>query len=196
VHALGVRKLLALLPVLALFGCAAPMPREAPVPGTEPALITGFQLSGRVAVKYDGQGFSGGLRCQRNGDTDDLLILSPLGQGVARIERDAEGVTLTAPDQRPYRAKDTAELTQQVLGWRLPLDGLRYWALGVAAPATAAIPEVDAGQRLSRLTQDGWRIDYLGYKRVDGTDLPGKIVLQRDDVEVKLVIDAWDAVYR
>jgi len=196
VHFLRVRKLFALLPALALFGCAAPMPREAPIAGTEPSLITGFQLSGRVAVKYDGQGFSGGLRWQRNGETDDMLILSPLGQGVARIQRDAEGVTLTAPDQRSHHAKDTAELTQKVLGWRLPLDGLRYWVLGVAAPAAAATPEVDADQRLLRLTQDGWRIDYLGYKRIDGTDLPGKIVLQHGEVEVKLVIDVWDAVYR
>lgn len=195
-HSLRVRNLLALLPALALFGCAAPLPREVPLPGSDPALIKGFQLSGRVAVKYDGQGFSGGLRWQRNGETDDVLILSPLGQGVARIERDAKGVTLTAPDQRPYRAKNTAELTQQVLGWRLPLDGLRYWTLGVAAPASTAIREVDADQHLSRLTQDGWRIDFLGYTRFDGTDLPGKIVLQRDEVEVKLVIDLWDAVYR
>lgn len=189
-------KLLALLPVLALFGCAAQPPREAPVPGIEPALIKGFQLSGRIAVKYDGQGFSGGLRWQRNGESDDLLFLSPLGQGVAHVERDALGVTLTAPDQPPYHAMDTAQLTQQVLGWSLPLDGLRYWVLGVAAPGSAATPEVDAGKRLARLTQEGWRIDYLGYKRVDGTDLPGKIVLQRDEVEVKLVIDAWDAVSR
>jgi len=196
VRFLRVRKLLALLPALVLFGCVAPMPREAPVPGTDPALIKGFQLSGRVAVKYDGQGFSGGLRWQRSGESDDLLILSPLGQGVARIERDAEGVTLTAPDQRPYRARDTAELTQQVLGWRLPLDGLRYWVLGTPAPGAAAVAESGADQRLSSLTQDGWRIDYLGYKRVDGTDLPGRIVLQRGEVEVKLVIDSWDAVYK
>lgn len=189
-------KLLALLPALALFGCAAPVPRQAPLAGAEPALITGFQLSGRVAVKYDAQGFSGGLRWQRSGDSDDLLLLSPLGQGVAHIERDAHGVTLTAPDQRPYHAMDTAQLTEQVLGWRLPLDGLRYWVLGVAAPGSAATPEIDADKRLVRLTQEGWRIDYLGYKRVDGTDLPGKIFLQRDEVEVKLVIDAWDAVSR
>jgi outer membrane lipoprotein LolB len=82
------------------------------------------------------------------------------------------------------------------LGWRLPLDGLRYWVLGVAAPGSAATPQRDADQHLVRLTQQGWRIDYLGYKRVDGTDLPGKIFLQRDEVEVKLVIDAWDAVSR
>jgi len=189
-------QLLVLLPALALFGCAAQPPREAPAPGTEPALIKGFQLSGRIAVKYDGQGFSGGLRWQRNGESDDLLFLSPLGQGVARVERDAHGVTLTAPDQPPHRAMDTAQLTQQVLGWSLPLDGLRYWVLGVAAPGSAAAPEVDADQRLARLTQEGWRIDYLGYKRVGGTDLPGKIVLQRDEVEVKLVIDAWDAISR
>jgi len=189
-------KLLALLPALALFGCAAPMPREALGPGTEPALIKGFQLSGRIAVKYDDQGFSGGLRWQRSGESDDLLFLSPLGQGVAHVERDAHGVTLTAPNQPPYHAMDTAQLTQQVLGWSLPLDGLRYWVLGVAAPGSAATPEVDADKRLARLTQQGWRIDYLGYKRVDGTDLPGKIFLQRDEVEVKLVIDAWDAVSR
>jgi outer membrane lipoprotein LolB len=182
----------AFLLLAALSGCAPLPPRiEPPAGAAAPAVQPGrFHLGGRVSVKYDGQGFSGGLRWQQSGDTDDLLLLSPLGQGVAHVVRDATGVSLTTADQQNYRAPDAESLTEQVLGWRLPLSGLRYWVLGAPAPGPG-VPQRDQSRRLSHLDQDGWRIDYLGYQLVDGVELPGRIEMQRGDLEIRLLIDEW-----
>jgi outer membrane lipoprotein LolB len=178
-----------------LAGCATPLPRvsepAANVQLASPEAVRGFYFSGRIGVQYDGQGFSGTLQWRHGGPADEILILSPLGQGVARIARDAQGVTLTTSDDKVYRAQDVESLTRQVLGWGLPLQGLQYWVLGLAAPGGEAGREFGENRRLARLHQDAWRIDYLGYRSVQGISLPGKMVMANDRIEVKLVIDKW-----
>lgn len=176
-----------------LSGCAAP---PVLVRQTEPLHIASieqidaFQLSGRVGVKYDEQGFSGNLRWQHAVQRDEILILSPLGQGVAQIEQNAAGVVLTTSDQKRYQAQDAETLTETVLGWRLPLAGMRYWVLGRAAPGKAEM-QFDELKRPVRLMQDGWQIDYLAYREAGGLVLPQKMSMHRQDLEMKLIIDDW-----
>ncbi|MFA7239635.1 MAG: lipoprotein insertase outer membrane protein LolB [Sulfuricellaceae bacterium] len=156
------------------------------------ATVKSFQLSGRIAVKHDGQGFSGALRWAHDPLHDEIFLLSPLGQGVARITRAPSGITLTTADEKTYRADTIEALTQEVLGWRLPLHGLEHWVLGLAAPDSAMRLDLDANGQPARLTQDGWRIDYARYQTVQGVNLPAKLeILRDDDLEVRLVIDRW-----
>jgi outer membrane lipoprotein LolB len=183
------------LAVLVLEGCATPalrnLPEVTPTERSRAAALDVFQVNGRVAVKYDGQGFSGNFRWQHSATTDNVLLLSPLGQGVAQLMQDASGVVLTTAEQREYRAQDPADLTEQVLGWRLPLNNLRYWVRGVAVPNGGGSTVQGEDQRLAQLSQDGWRIDYLSYRAVDGIGLPAKLRLQSGDLEIKLLLDEW-----
>ena len=184
-----------LLCMAMLSGCAAPpeLVRQTRLDSVRPAAIEQiekFQLSGRISAKYDGQGFFGNLRWQHTAQRDEILILSPLGQGVAQIEQHAGSVVLTTSEQQRYQAQDAETLTEQVLGWRLPLAGMRYWVLGRAAPGQADI-QVDPSQRPTRLLQDGWEIDYLAYREADGLMLPQKLIMHRQDLEMKLIIDDW-----
>ena len=116
-----------------------------------------------MAVKYDEKNFSGSVRWTHRADTDEIWILAPLGRGVARIVRDGAGITLTTDDQKIYRAPDAETLTREVLGWSLPLAGLQYWVLGVAAPQSPADAQSDNEGRIERLNQDQWEIAYLRY---------------------------------
>ena len=178
-----------------LAGCATPpeivrQPQADRVPVASVEKVDAFQLSGRVGVKHEEQGFSGNLRWQHTAQRDDILILSPLGQGVAQIERNGAGVVLTTADQQRYQAQDVETLTETVLGWRLPLAGMRYWVLGRAAPGKAEM-QLDQSNRPRRLMQDGWQIDYLAYREADGLVLPQKMTMHRADLEMKLIIDEW-----
>jgi len=169
--------------LFALAGCAL-MPPAPPVVGAKPVTVKVFQITGRISVIQDGAGFFGGLHWRHRPSRDVILLFTPLGQGVARLTRDPTGVTLTTADQR-YVARDPAQLTEKVLGWRLPLGGLPYWILGFPAPGGGGI--VTAG----RLVQDGWRIEWDDYRAVDGFRLPGEVTLQQGKLRVKLVIDRW-----
>jgi len=186
----------AALAVVLLSGCAElPAPPEVAVSQTpipSAAAVRSFQLTGRIAVKHDGQGFSGTLRWSHDARHDEVFLQSPLGQGVARIERDGGGVTLVTADDKIYRAATVEALTREVLGWQLPLDGLEHWVLGRAAPESAARRIIGENGQLSRLIQDGWQVDFERYRTIQGAELPGRLVVAYgNDLEVRLVIDRW-----
>jgi len=179
------------------WGCASlPVPPEEPeaAPRAQAAVDAGgaFRLNGRIGVSHNGESFSGSLRWRHSAEGDEIFILSPLGQGVARISRNLAGASLETAEGRDYRAADVESLTEEVLGWRLPASGLQYWVAGRPAPEGPAKAELDDNQQLRRLYQDGWRIDYLGYRLVQGRMLPAKLEMALgDDLRVRLVIDDW-----
>ncbi len=77
------------------------------------------------------------------------------------------------------------------LGFPPPLSSLRYWVLGASDSASSAEQTLDARQRLARLQQDGWQIDYDEYMPVQQQWLPRRLTVTRGDLRLKLVIDAW-----
>ena len=178
----------ALIWVCLLFaGCAAIEPQPAPAG----PIGESFSLSGRMSVKYGDEAASGRISWQHAPDSDDLLFSTPLGQGVARIVRRDDQLSLTTSDQKVYRASDVEGLTEQVLGWRLPLAGLPDWVRGRAVAGTPAQTRLDGSQRLAELRQSGWLVEFLDYK--SGSGPPALLRLSREEVEIRLVIDQWQA---
>ena len=180
-----------LLVLLLLAGCVSTPP--APQPITRPAQSErkSFVLSGRVAVKHDGTRSSSGVRWSHYAGADEFLLLAPFGQTVARIRSDMRGAVLDMPFKH-YAAPDTDELTQQVLGWRLPLSGLRYWVLAMPAPKTAFDIKHDANGQVVLLNQDGWAIHYTRYATQTPDSLPLRLAMQREGLEIQLLIDEWE----
>lgn len=170
---------------LLLAGCATIEEQAAPAGPIGDA----FYLSGRVSVKYGSEAASGGISWQHDTASDDLLISNPLGQGVARIVRRDALVSLTTSDQKVYQASDVESLTEQVLGWRLPLAGLPDWVRGRATAGALAQTRPDGAQRPAELRQSGWLVEFLEYDAAYG--LPERLRLSREDVEIRLVIDQW-----
>jgi len=149
-----------------------------------------FELAGRIALQYGDNAGSGNIAWRHGARDDELLLSTPLGQGVARIVREGEQVTLTAQDGREYRASDAESLTERVLGFRLPLVGLADWVRGRAAPAPAAAPTLerrDGEGRLLELEQTGWRIEYQAY----AGDRPTRLRVRYPGLELRLAISTW-----
>ena len=181
-----------LVALTVLAGCAAPPLKPAPVSVSQStARIRSFELSGRIAVKQAETGHYGNIRWQRNGSMHHIDLLSPLGQVATRILRDGHGYQLTTSDQRVFQAEHGEALMRAVLGYALPIEGLEFWVLGQPAPASPAQQQWSSEGYLARLHQDGWDIEYANYTQVEGMALPGRLVLKRGDLEVKLAIDHW-----
>lgn len=140
-------------------------------------------------MRYGSEGASGRIAWRHSPASDELLITSPLGQGIARITRRGGEVKLVTADQKEYEASDAESLTERVLGWRLPLAGLPDWVQGRADPARAAEVTRDARARLSELRQDDWRVEYQEYEGAR----PSKLRISRADLEIRLVVDQWVA---
>ena len=169
--------------------CAALLSACAGVAPPRPAENTpAFELAGRIVVRYQERGFSSSLRWKQAGGRDEIWLVAPLGQTVARLEADADGATLTGADQRQYRAGSIESLTRSAFGWRFPVDGMRYWVFGEAAPGTLpAAVERDAVRRIARLQQDDWQVVF-DYATNEATR-PSRIEVAGNDAAIRLVID-------
>lgn len=176
------KALLRVLAVVAALLCAAcaELPRA-------PAGVVEFELSGRFAARYRDEAASGLLSWRHQAGRDDLLLSTPFGQGLARITRDGEAVTLVAGDDKRYTAADAETLTEQVLGFRLPLRGLADWVRARPATDAPAAAEYAQDGRLLSLEQHGWRIEYSNYEGAR----PTRLKLSYPGLELRLAISEW-----
>jgi outer membrane lipoprotein LolB len=155
------------------------------------AQVLGFSLQGRLA---DGSGRSGELSWQQHADARfELQLRGPFGAGAIEIAGDTRGVRVRSKDSEQY-TDDPQAWMQAHLGWSLPLDDLRAWALGL--PSTGAVDglALDSEGRLASLQQNGWTIRYDDYQRVGQFELPRRLQAQSADVRLRLVIDRWQAL--
>jgi outer membrane lipoprotein LolB len=159
--------------------------------------ITNFAIKGRMGVISDYKGFSGGLSWQHQAKTeqfeesDQMDIYTPLGSKAASIEKTPQQVVLTSADGKTLQAQDAESLTEQTMGWRLPLSGLGDWALGRPTSSTVDAVTWDENGYLTSLDQDGWHIEYQNYTAHNNTALPSKVTLKTDKVRLKLLIEDW-----
>lgn len=172
---------LALLAAFAAAGCAELRPL-----GAQETLD--FELSGRIATRYKDEAATGNVAWRHSADADEMLITSPVGSSIARVVRNGNEVVLTTAEPRDYRANDAEALTEQVLGFRIPLAGLTEWVRGRAVEGSPATPVRDAQGRLATLEQNGWKIEYQDY-RADG--LPARLKLTYPGIELRLAIHEW-----
>ena len=157
------------------------------------AAIEEFSLHGRIGVQTNSKGFSGSLQWQHNSTGDDINLYSPLGSQVASITRTAEQVTLQDSSGKRFSAADAETLTQVTLGWKLPLTGLADWSIGRPTQGPVQKSVWNEQGLLTNLEQDGWKIEYDNYKQQGAYMLPGKIFLKSDQLNLKLLVETWNA---
>lgn len=197
-------RVLLALPALVLAGCATvaqpPQPQAAEPPASYPAhaeriaTIHSFALNGRIAILTEKKGFSGGMRWHHHAEGDEIGFYSPIGAQLGQISRGPEGVTLTTSDRKTYAAEDAESLTQQTMGWSLPMSGLPDWVLGRPTAGEVEILAWDAAGHVQRMRQHGWDIEYPHYMESGGRQLPGKVVLRSPQLDLKLVVEQWIGV--
>ena len=164
----------------ALLGACAVLPEHGVAPPG------GFELSGRVAVKSPKDSGSARIFWRHSSDADEMLVTSPVGQTLARIRREDGVFSLETGDRKEYRASDAESLTEQALGWRLPLSGLSDWVQGRASPDRPAEVTGSAGEGLE-IRQDGWKVAFEEFRE----GKPSRLRLSREKIEVRLVVDQW-----
>lgn len=182
--------LAALLAALAA-GCAvAPERRPAEDPRaawqlrqSQLADTTSWQIQGRLSARTAEEGWQASLRWVRERDRHEIDLWGPLGRGHVRISQDRFGAELLDAERNRYRAPSGEALLLDATGWRVPLDGLNYWVLGIPVPQRPAREVLDDAGRLQRLQQLGWSIAFERYER-DGTlELPRRLHLRRQAAE-------------
>ena len=178
------RRIFALAAVATLAACAA-------VP-LAPRSSQPFDLLGRALVAYRGGGVTANLRWEHAASQDQIWLMTPTGQTLAHIVDTPAGATLTRADQRQFRAGSVEALTQQALGWPLPLALMQYWVKGEPAPSSrpAEVQRAPDG-KLAALTQNNWRVAITYYPEGELAGRVRRLDLNDGANEIRLVVDTW-----
>ena len=186
---------IALLALGLLAGCATtPAPTRNPgaidaawvLRQQQLAALRGFEASGRIAVK--GGGLSGALRWQQDGEHFSLRIAGPFGAGALSVQGTPAQATIKGKDIDLVTTEPARVLAERT-GWRLPVDSLRWWVLGLPAAQPEASIVLDADGRAERITQADWVLRYSDYRSDTTPALPRRIEASQGEWSATLVLE-------
>ena len=180
-------RLLALLFAVLLLGACAGLPRTA---GIERSAAAAFDVAGRFSVHDGNRGFAAHFDWQHRQDRDEWRFLSPLGQVLARLQRDAGGARLETADGRVQQHPSADVLIASLLGIELPLASLPGWLQAVPVEP-ARVAEHDPVGRPRVIEQHGWRIEYRSYQDETPTALPQRLEAEWGQSRLSLLVDDW-----
>jgi outer membrane lipoprotein LolB len=161
------------------------------------------ELTGRLNVVYQKddkpESATVNFNWQQTAQRTDVTLYSPVGSTLATIAVTPQQAVLTQSGKAPRSAPDVDTLSAQMLGWSLPVSGLRDWLQGYAVGADGkrfiASPAND-----SVTTRDGWRLRYVSWQDADektpgALPQPRRIDAERnasaqaDAVSLRIVLD-------
>ena len=153
--------------------------------------LDSWEFQGRIAVKAGEKGFNGKFNWTQTGDEFYATISGPLGIGTVKIEGDGRVVFLTDKGGiRTILQNPETELYYRY-GWTIPINSLRYWALGIEDPSVEAKAEVDEFGRLISLQQNDWVLKISRYHESAGQEMPRNLMASNLDTRVRMVIEKW-----
>ncbi len=157
------------------------------------ACVTRWQIKGATSIKTPDESLSASLNWHQEGPYSyHIVLLGPMGSGSMTISREGNEVSLLTSDGHNGKAASAEDLMQEELQWSLPVSDLYYWIRGLPAPGSKSNMINDTYNHLQKLEQKNWAVDYLRYTNVDGLDLPSKIYMNHDDINVRIVISKWE----
>lgn len=153
--------------------------------------IDEWQFNGRIAVKAGQEGFNAKLRWDQNKNDFRATVGGPLGIGTVRIAGDGDEVTFTDKEGKTTVLHDVEADLYYRYGWTIPVESLRFWALGIPDPRVPAETEFGDNGALEKLRQRGWQVDIGRYREAGGQQMPSRLTASNSETKVRLVIDKW-----
>jgi outer membrane lipoprotein LolB len=138
-----------------------------------------FTATGRLALSNGERRDHLRFQWNHSPEQDQVLLMSPLGQGIAELTRDIHGARLVKGNQLPLAATNLTELTQQVFGSALPLEHLTDWLRGAYPALTGEV--------------DGWQVVVLELSPFRQHQLVRGLEVKQAEVEMKLIVDTWES---
>lgn len=187
----------------AISGCALlgpqPIPTKAPSRellaawaehSQQVSTIKSFTVLGRAASSAIG--FKADLRWKQDPDGSFAMrVAGPFGARAAQLSGTREQVLVRIGDEQSESTTDPEIWLQAKLGVRLPVGGLRWWALGLPSPESRYDMLLNPQGQALRIVQDGWELDYPEYRDSGGYSLPRRIEARNGDTRVIVLADRW-----
>ncbi len=158
--------------------------------------VQAWAMSGRVALSNGKDGGSGRIEWNQGNSRTEVTLSAPVTRQSWTLTADEDGVSLEGVSGGPLHGDDAGQLLRQSTGWEIPVAALGCWLRGAPADARkwgSASSLFGIDQRLQRIEQGGWVIDYGNWQvdRASGVELPTRINAEQASNRVRLVVDRW-----
>lgn len=156
--------------------------------------LTQWGMTGRAAVAAANDGWNANMEWRQKDRQSELKLRGNFGIGGIRVLSDGGSLDIETSKGEKFSGDEAAAMLERALGVSLPLRPLRFWLLGVPEPDVSALTQFDSQGRVSQMDQDGWHMTYDRYESTNpphNAAMPGRIVLEKGDVRVRVVVDRW-----
>jgi outer membrane lipoprotein LolB len=144
-----------------------------------------WRLEGRLAITAPNDSWSANIEWDHLPNSEKIKLYGPLGQGAVVVELTEGVVIIDRGGGNVQTSTQPEQFINQQLGMFVPLQSLRFWAVG--------LPE--SGQDYQETTdgfvQDGWLVAYKEMQQAGVETMPHKMAVSDEHVKLKLIIDQW-----
>jgi len=181
-----------------LSACTSITPPVANQPLAARHYQTQIDMAGRLSAQYEAnyrpQSISVNFTWSQTPQQTLIGLNSPTGQTVATILIDARGAQLTEAGKAPRFATDINQLSTDVLGWPLPVAGLRDWLQGYLNSEHATL--ITKATSDQAFNVDGWQLRYVSWENEATFERPKRLDMSRltdqvGMVTLRIVVDNW-----
>lgn len=163
------------------------------------AAMTEWTLSGRLAIRQEGQADTVRINWRQSGDNSLINLSSTfLGLGAVRIQAEPGLVLVEKAGETARTLPSLDTLSSEYIPYDFPAAWLLWWIRGLPVPeldtSVQTTTELGVLQELEQSAAAGGRsyaLRYENYKNIDGLLLPGRIRLNSQGVQLTFIIDNW-----
>ena len=194
--------LFALVTISGMVGCSSLQiwPSLPSSTQTERSFHDNILIQGRFSVAYEQnnrpQSVQGRFQWQQHDQRIDIDLMSPLGQTMAKLAITPNSATIQQTGKEIKVANNVAELTEQTLGWSLPVAGMRDWLQGFNRSTTNQ-RQLARPNENDQFDTEGWHIQYVSWQQNSVSIYPKRIDLTRTSpqlhqLSLRIIIDQWE----
>ena len=166
-------------------GCTPTRPAEV-------AADVDFRLRGKIAVRSPGDAFSASFDWIQTGETFDIELWGPLGQGRVRLRGDGARLTITDARGATTSGISAEPFMASALGWSVPISALPFWVRGRYDPgSTVAEHHRMPDGPLASFEQLGWTVEVSRWRESGLGPVPGRVVAVQRERRIVIVCKEW-----
>ena len=154
-------------------------------------LLTSWDLAGKLSVDDGDDGGSGRLSWKVREDSSLMNFRGAMGRGAWQLDSRPGFAELQRSDGTVSMAGSVNELLEREIGWHIPVQSLKWWALGISAPGDILLLDLDSKGRVLAMQQDGWNISFDRYRQFGDVELPGRMDAVSGKYRVKMAVSNW-----
>lgn len=154
--------------------------------------LTSWHITGKIGVINGNKGGSANVEWKQYRNNFAITLYGPFRSEQIQIIGKQGEVKLLTSTGSTQTAVTPEKIIKQQLGWNVPVTGLMYWSKGIPMPGVPIeLIKFSKEQRLTKLVQQGWTIEYQEYKSFNKFTLPTKFSLQYEKIKIKLIFKSW-----